>query len=59
MQNSAATVPAPFSSVNSKPVPLSKVSALEDSRFHSGIKELDRVLGDGIMNGRCFEYTCK
>jgi DNA repair protein RadA/Sms len=49
VQNSAASVPAPFSSVNSKPVPLSKVSALEDSRFHSGIKELDRVLGGGIM----------
>ena len=49
VQSSATTVPAPFSSVNSKPIPLSKVSALEDSRFHSGIKELDRVLGGGIM----------
>lgn len=49
VQSSVATVPAPFSSVNSKPIPLSKVSALEDSRFHSGIKELDRVLGGGIM----------
>ena len=49
MQNSAATVPAPFSSVNSKPIPLSNVSALENSRFFSGIKEFDRVLGGGIM----------
>jgi len=49
VQSSAAAVPAPFATSSAKPIPLSKVSALENSRFYSGIKEFDRVLGGGIM----------
>ncbi len=49
VQNSATAVPAPFATTSVKPIPLSNVSALENSRFFSGIKEFDRVLGGGIM----------
>ena len=49
VQNSTAAVPAPFATTSAKPIPLSNVSALENSRFYSGIKEFDRVLGGGIM----------
>ena len=34
-----------------KPQPLSKVAVTEDTRIETGIKELDRVLGGGIVVG--------
>ncbi|MBS6194363.1 MAG: DNA repair protein RadA [Clostridiales bacterium] len=35
----------------SEPVSLSQVEIDEEDRIHTGIKELDRVLGGGIVNG--------
>ena len=49
VQTATAAIPAPFATTSAKPIPLSNVSALENSRFYSGIKEFDRVLGGGIM----------
>ena len=34
-----------------RPVPISQVSASEEERYHTGISELDRVLGGGIVKG--------
>ena len=36
-----------------KPMPLSSVETLDDNRIFSGIEELDRVLGGGIMKRSC------
>ncbi len=36
---------------SSRPIPLDAVEAKEGSRFGSGIEELDRVLGGGVMRG--------
>ena len=36
-----------------KPMPLSSVETLDDNRIFSGIDELDRVLGGGIMKRSC------
>ena len=34
-----------------EPVALSEISLDEEDRIHTGIKELDRVLGGGIVQG--------
>lgn len=49
VQNTSSAMPSATSQTNTAPIPLSKVIALEDSRFFSGIQEFDRVLGGGIM----------
>ena len=36
-----------------KPMPLSSVETLDDNRIFTGINELDRVLGGGIMKRSC------
>ena len=35
----------------SRPVPLSEIESGDEARFHSGIGELDRVLGGGAVHG--------
>ena len=35
--------------VKAKPLPLKDISAMEESRIHTGIEEFDRVLGGGAM----------
>ncbi len=41
----------PLGTVNNKPVPISGVSLAEEIRISTGITELDRVLGGGIVKG--------
>src|SRR5690554_3821745 len=41
----------PALAVNSEPLPISQVESGEEIRYRTGIQELDRVLGGGIVNG--------
>ncbi|OPJ54934.1 DNA repair protein RadA [Alkalithermobacter paradoxus] len=36
---------------NDKPIPINSVKVVEEPRFSTNIKELDRVLGGGLVNG--------
>lgn len=46
-------IPSIKSTTKAKPLPLSSVETLDNNRFFSGIEELDRVLGGGIMKRSC------
>ena len=46
-------LPSVKASAKAKPMPLSAVETLDDNRLFSGIDELDRVLGGGIMKRSC------
>ena len=46
-------LPSIKATVKAKPMPLSTVKTLDDNRIFSGIDELDRVLGGGIMKRSC------
>ena len=35
----------------SRPTPINEISMQEESRYHTGLSELDRVLGGGIVKG--------
>lgn len=35
----------------SRPTPISEISTVEEARYHTGLSELDRVLGGGIVKG--------
>ena len=35
----------------SRPTPISEISTQEEARYHTGLSELDRVLGGGIVKG--------
>ena len=35
----------------SRPMPINEISTQEESRYHTGLSELDRVLGGGIVKG--------
>ena len=50
-QVSAVKTSRPGTSKANKPVSLSEVSVTEDNRISTGIGELDRVLGGGIVQG--------
>ena len=43
--------PAGFSPVTRRPKPLAEVDAADELRFHTGMNELDRVLGGGAVKG--------
>ena len=47
------SIPSIRSITKVKPTPLSSVETLDDNRIFSGIEELDRVLGGGIMKRSC------
>ena len=34
-----------------RPMPISNISTQEEARYHTGLSELDRVLGGGIVKG--------
>ena len=34
-----------------RPTPISEISTVEEARYHTGLSELDRVLGGGIVKG--------
>mgnify|MGYP000667900009 FL=1 len=42
-----------------KVVPITEVSADDDTRNKTGIKELDRVLGGGIVPGKIGRASCR
>lgn len=51
--SSDSSVPSVQTQVRAKPIPLSKVETLNENRLYTGITELDRVLGGGIMKRSC------
>lgn len=42
---------APSHAVGARAVPISEISMSEEERYHTGMSELDRVLGGGIVKG--------
>ena len=50
-QNKSASLSSQNSVLQTKPVLLNDISHSEDTRYLTGIKELDRVLGGGIVKG--------
>ena len=45
------SISAPSHVTASRAVPISEINMTEEARYHTGMSELDRVLGGGIVKG--------